>query len=51
MSQSKRWKAGPLGRFVYIDAMNQRYYGSYLKDSALWIVMEYCSGGSCSDLV
>ncbi|CAG8456652.1 1473_t:CDS:10, partial [Paraglomus brasilianum] len=28
-----------------------RYYGSYLKDTHLWIVMEYCSGGSCSDLV
>ncbi|KAI8147843.1 kinase-like domain-containing protein [Fennellomyces sp. T-0311] len=28
-----------------------KYHGSYLKDSALWIVMEYCSGGSCSDLM
>ncbi|CAG8580274.1 8964_t:CDS:10 [Paraglomus occultum] len=28
-----------------------RYYGAYLKDTHLWIVMEYCSGGSCSDLV
>ncbi|KAF8330774.1 kinase-like domain-containing protein [Cantharellus anzutake] len=27
-----------------------KYYGSYLKGSHLWIVMEYCSGGSCSDL-
>lgn len=28
-----------------------KYYGSYLKGSDLWIVMEYCSGGSCSDLM
>ncbi|KAL4788223.1 kinase-like domain-containing protein [Aspergillus varians] len=28
-----------------------RYYGSYLKGSSLWIVMEFCSGGSCSDLM
>lgn len=28
-----------------------RYYGSYLKGSCLWIIMEYCSGGSCSDLM
>ncbi|CAE6451150.1 unnamed protein product [Rhizoctonia solani] len=29
----------------------RRYHGSYLKGSHLWIVMEYCSGGSCSDLM
>lgn len=28
-----------------------RYHGSWLKGSNLWIVMEYCSGGSCSDLM
>ncbi|KAL5340530.1 kinase-like domain-containing protein [Aspergillus crustosus] len=28
-----------------------RYHGSYLKGSSLWIVMEFCSGGSCSDLM
>lgn len=28
-----------------------KYHGSWLKGSKLWIVMEYCSGGSCSDLV
>lgn len=28
-----------------------KYHGSYLKRSNLWIVMEYCSGGSCSDLM
>ncbi|KAF9011131.1 kinase-like domain-containing protein [Cyathus striatus] len=28
-----------------------KYHGSYLKGSHLWIVMEYCSGGSCSDLM
>jgi len=28
-----------------------KYYGSYIKDNYLWIVMEYCSGGSCLDLM
>ena len=28
-----------------------KYHGSYLKGSDLWIVMEYCSGGSCGDLL
>ncbi|QDS67596.1 hypothetical protein FKW77_003788 [Venturia effusa] len=28
-----------------------KYYGSYLKGSDLWIVMEFCAGGSCGDLL
>ncbi|KAK1757872.1 putative ste ste20 ysk protein kinase [Echria macrotheca] len=28
-----------------------KYYGSYAKGSELWIVMEFCSGGSCADLM
>lgn len=28
-----------------------KYHGSYLKGSDLWIVMEFCSGGSCGDLL
>lgn len=28
-----------------------RYYGSYFKNSDLWIVMEYCGAGSVSDLI
>ncbi|EFA77693.1 putative protein serine/threonine kinase [Heterostelium album PN500] len=28
-----------------------QYYGSYFKDHQLWIVMEYCGGGSVADLV
>ena len=26
------------------------YYGSYLKKDRLWIVMEYCGGGSLRDI-
>lgn len=26
------------------------YYGSYLRRDKLWIVMEYCSGGSLQDI-
>ncbi|RHZ67926.1 putative Ste20-like serine/threonine protein kinase [Aspergillus thermomutatus] len=28
-----------------------KYHGSFLKGSHLWIVMEFCSGGSCCDLL
>ncbi|XP_069157321.1 serine/threonine-protein kinase 3 isoform X7 [Procambarus clarkii] len=28
-----------------------KYYGSYFKDSDLWIVMEYCGAGSVSDIM
>ncbi|KAF1963949.1 Pkinase-domain-containing protein [Bimuria novae-zelandiae CBS 107.79] len=28
-----------------------KYYGSYLHGTELWIVMEFCSGGSCADLM
>ena len=28
-----------------------KYYGSYLKDARIWIVMEYLAGGSCLDLM
>ncbi|KAI9832368.1 MAG: hypothetical protein M1819_004356 [Sarea resinae] len=28
-----------------------KYHGSFLKGSDLWIVMEFCSGGSCGDLM
>lgn len=30
---------------------DRRYFGSYVKGSQLWIVMEYCGGASCADLV
>lgn len=28
-----------------------KYYGSFLKGSDLWIIMEFCAGGSCADLL
>ncbi|CED83411.1 pkinase-domain-containing protein [Phaffia rhodozyma] len=28
-----------------------KYHGSFLKGTNLWIIMEFCSGGSCSDLL
>ncbi|KAM3503675.1 hypothetical protein MY10362_004035 [Beauveria mimosiformis] len=28
-----------------------KYYGSYSKGAELWIVMEFCAGGSCADLM
>ena len=28
-----------------------KYHGSFLKGCDLWIVMEFCSGGSCGDLL
>lgn len=28
-----------------------QYHGSFLKGAELWIIMEFCSGGSCADLL
>ncbi|OJD15623.1 STE/STE20/YSK protein kinase [Emergomyces pasteurianus Ep9510] len=28
-----------------------KYHGSFLKGSDLWIIMEFCAGGSCCDLM
>ncbi|KAJ1822740.1 hypothetical protein LPJ60_001919 [Coemansia sp. RSA 2675] len=33
------------------NASVTKYYGSYLDGSKLWIVMEFCGGGSCADLM
>ncbi|CAG8507289.1 14638_t:CDS:10 [Gigaspora margarita] len=34
-----------------LSQLDSQYHGSYLKGTHLWIIMEYCSGGSCSDLM
>ena len=28
-----------------------KYHGSYIKNSTIWIVLEYCEGGSCLDIL
>lgn len=41
-----------LSQLAQVDAQNvTRYYGSYLLGSKLWIIMEYCSGGSVRTLL
>ncbi|KAF1920236.1 kinase-like domain-containing protein [Ampelomyces quisqualis] len=44
-----------MGEIMILSGMSSpyvtRYYGSYLHGSDLWIVMEFCSGGSCADLM
>lgn len=35
------------GRSPYVV----KYYGSYFKNTDLWIVMEYCGAGSVSDII
>jgi serine/threonine-protein kinase 24/25/MST4 len=44
-----------MGEIMILSGMNStyvtKYYGSYLHGSDLWIVMEFCSGGSCADLM
>lgn len=44
-----------MGEIMILSGLNSqyvtKYYGSYLHGSDLWIVMEFCSGGSCADLM
>ncbi|KAI4659499.1 uncharacterized protein J4E79_006031 [Alternaria viburni] len=44
-----------MGEIMILSGMNSpyvtKYYGSFLAGSDLWIVMEFCSGGSCADLM
>jgi serine/threonine protein kinase len=28
-----------------------QYYGSYIKDNDLWLILEYCNAGSVADLI
>ena len=39
---------------MYLHTHSQyvvKYYGSYFKNTDLWIVMEYCGAGSVSDIM
>jgi len=36
---------------ISLEISDRRYFGSYIKGSQLWIVMEYCGGASCADMV
>jgi len=41
-----------LGQLQQAEVQNvTKYYGSFLKESQLWIIMDYCSGGSVRTLV
>ncbi|KAF2854850.1 Pkinase-domain-containing protein [Plenodomus tracheiphilus IPT5] len=44
-----------MGEIMILSSMTSpyvtKYFGSYLAGSDLWIVMEFCSGGSCADLM
>ncbi|KAI8918706.1 kinase-like domain-containing protein [Entophlyctis helioformis] len=41
-----------IGIMSQLDSPNvTKYYGSFMKGSKLWIIMEYCQGGSCLDLL
>ena len=44
-----------ISEIAILSGMNSqyvtKYYGSYLHGTELWIVMEFCSGGSCADLM
>jgi serine/threonine kinase 3 len=33
------------------SAYTLKYYGCYNKDDAIWIIMEYCDGGSLQDII
>ena len=33
------------------SAFTLKYYGCYNKDDAIWIIMEYCDGGSLQDII
>ena len=44
-----------IGCVVSCDSLHSqyvvKYYGSYFKNTDLWIVMEYCGAGSVSDIM
>lgn len=37
--------------YIFCSPYVVKYYGSYFKNTDLWIVMEYCGAGSVSDII
>lgn len=45
------WKLSLIVYIFFFSPYVVKYYGSYFKNTDLWIVMEYCGAGSVSDII
>lgn len=51
LPSSLKWTVNTSRGTAIVFDPDTRYFGSYIKGSQLWIVMEYCGGASCADMV